>query len=71
MGPGFSDGSRPIRAAGLRVTIILSRLSSANAERTKSMKIVSWNVNSLSTIVNYHPWNVSRLPFKVIFSIAA
>jgi hypothetical protein len=30
-----------------------------------TLKIVSWNINGLSTIVNYHPWNASPTPFKV------
>src|SRR5271169_3079753 len=30
-----------------------------------ALKIVSWNINGLSTIVNYHPYNSSPTPFKV------
>jgi AP endonuclease 2 len=29
------------------------------------MKIVTWNVNGLSSVVNYPPWNDSPTPFKV------
>jgi AP endonuclease-2 len=37
-----------------------------------SLRIVSWNINGLSTIVHYHPWNKSPAPFKVVtpFSLA-
>jgi AP endonuclease-2 len=29
------------------------------------LKVVSWNINGLSTIVHYHPWNSVPAPFKV------
>jgi hypothetical protein len=30
-----------------------------------TIKILSWNINGLSTIVHYHPWNSSPTPFTV------